>query len=119
MLECRKATARKFFFGAFGNIPAYLVTGVLACVLPILMRSREDIAGRLAGAADHGRCVAAREGGGGAASRTDHCEIGRASCRERGQIAGAAVLVKQKQLQLRSGDLTKMINTGVNLDRGR
>src|ERR1041385_9493282 len=73
-----------FFFQAEGGIRDVAVTGVQTCALPISLRL--DAGWRP-------RCVRC-----GQAVR-ELCQIGRASCRERGEISVVAVSLKKKKKQ--------------------
>src|SRR5256885_15284653 len=90
-----------FFFQAEDGIRDYKVTGVQTCALPISRRgvcavpqwrpgrAAAGLAGRRHGAEGHRRAISA------AARRLG--EIGRASCRGRGEISGGAVSLKKKK----------------------
>src|SRR2546429_7426049 len=83
-----------FFFQAEDGIRDVAVTGVQTCALPICTgpaRRRRVVAGR-------GRCAAVA-----AAGRGDRdVEIGRASCRERGEISVVAVSLKKKKIYVKA-----------------
>src|SRR2546425_11909096 len=86
-----------FFFQAEDGIRDKLVTGVQTCALPIYRRARRQGGGRRCGRVD-----VLRDGGRSRArdGRRPHggChEIGRASCRGRGEISVVAVSLKKKK----------------------
>src|SRR2546425_11716983 len=87
-----------FFFQAEDGIRDKLVTGVQTCALPIYIPATRPL--------HRGRCTA----GGPVAepkwrslSRQPRREIGRASCRGRGEISVVAVSLKKKKKKKRAG----------------
>src|SRR2546422_4442224 len=83
-----------FFFQAEDGIRDVAVTGVQTCALPIYHRSPGDeCGGSPRGPASRGVRVRLPRGGCRNASR----EIGRASCRGRGEISGGAGSLKKKK----------------------
>src|SRR5436309_7403725 len=100
-----------FFFQAEDGIRDFHVTGVQTCALPICS-SRSDAGGKPASApcrsagarrASPGTrthlagASGARSGAAGAAARSWHAEIGRASCRERVESSVVGVAVEKKR----------------------
>src|SRR5207244_9788789 len=92
-----------FFFQAEDGIRDDLVTGVQTCALPILLgKTLEPRPGSLEiarVAADHGCQRALLRADRPAADR--RVQIGRASCRERVEMPGGAVALKQKATRAR------------------
>src|SRR2546430_17418460 len=88
-----------FFFQAEDGIRDLTVTGVQTCALPICPSSSAREAGRWAPE------VMASSAAWGPARRAKRCvppapgvnQIGRGSCRERGEISVVAVSLKKKQ----------------------
>src|SRR5690348_18365013 len=100
-----------FFFQAEDGIRDGRVTGVQTCALPIL----GTVANRACAASSHRSRETDQGAGATTFGDTDHGvgrrktrpqgrarEIGRASCRERGEIAGVAVALKKKVAKERS-----------------
>src|SRR5262249_59845864 len=79
-----------FFFQAEDGIRDWSVTGVQTCALPIWEKARPEGTGSSPGTTR----AAARPAGG---PRRRCAEIGRASCRERGEIWVGAGLLKEKE----------------------
>src|SRR5262249_56498656 len=87
-----------FFFQAEDGIRDWSVTGVQTCALPISATSSRTppiVTRRLArpGLGSHMVACCGRL----------HREIGRASCRERGEISGGAVSLKKKRVRRERG----------------
>src|SRR5262249_59375255 len=80
-----------FFFQAEDGIRYWSVTGVQTCALPISAHRRR--AERPARALGAGEALRRRRG---PRQRARAAEIGRASCRERGQISGGAGCIEKK-----------------------
>src|SRR5256885_10235749 len=109
----RERVARLFFFQAEGGIRDYKVTGVQTCALPICVlrahhaaveerQSRHAHHQHQRGGGQHPRHVAlvGRWRGFGGLRRGLGfvlLQIGRASCRERGEISGVAGSLKKKK----------------------
>src|SRR5688500_20394663 len=95
-----------FFFQAEDGIRDYKVTGLQTCALPIYLRSGDADAELRVGRAPAGahqslrRHAGARRGGEPAAGNRRRREIGRASCRERGETEEADGAQKRKQAQI-------------------
>src|SRR5256885_13611699 len=81
-----------FFFQAEDGIRDYKVTGVQTCALPIFAAR----ASRRACAVRPQRPAIKTKSRGFGASQAE-AEIGRASCRGRGEISGVAVSLKKKK----------------------
>src|SRR5690606_40961803 len=105
-----------FFFQAEDGIRDFHVTGVQTCALPISISSRVSscsrrsrITSRCSGGSSSSascswrRCSksdSCRSGVSGSATRaTRASEIGRASCRERGEVGGVGGYVENEQRQ--------------------
>src|SRR5688500_20402837 len=97
-----------FFFQAEDGIRDYKVTGVQTCALPIsgrcpagCHRSKPGWCGtRRATCPPRGRAPAAAHGpraAGGCSAESPHAEIGRASCRERGEMREVPERRKKKR----------------------
>src|SRR3989441_13315577 len=96
-----------FFFQAEDGIRDKLVTGVQTCALPISALRRAGAARRPPSAQAVQRCersaeLLCRDAGGGSAARADllrrqSAQIGRASCRGRGEISVVAGSLKKKK----------------------
>src|SRR2546429_5100042 len=79
-----------FFFQAEDGIRDVAVTGVQTCALPILRWQGASLRARRFPEFDHRR-------------RARDCQIGRASCRGRGEISVGAVSLKKKKTIASSG----------------
>src|SRR2546430_9702747 len=84
VVSCLLSICVFFFFQAEDGIRDLTVTGVQTCALPI---SRKRLVRRAGRGVDEADRRPAR----------DLREIGRASCRERGEISGGAVSLKKKK----------------------
>src|SRR5437763_17020344 len=95
-----------FFFQAEDGIRATSVTGVQTCALPISPVSTARCAGASGGSRPARQGLRYADGGRATGSRAGGRKIGRASCRERGEISvgGGGVKNKKSNREGRTGD---------------
>src|SRR5438128_3766364 len=93
-LSSRPGVALFFLFQAEGGIRDATVTGVQTCALPIFRRAGGHRQLAVPGPAAGGAGPARRAGAGAVRAVA---EIGRASCRERGEVSVVAGSVKQRE----------------------
>src|SRR5207248_8070706 len=117
-LVARSLVVFFFFFQAEDGIRDRTVTGVQTCALPICHREWRTRAAWSAVASGvemphgHGTAWRLRDGAAPVSRRPCLGQIGRASCRERGEGSGRAGGVKKKEAEQKRGRMDDCVHGG-------